>query len=56
MVVPYVSSVSENFNMERSLLAAELKRVRDFALMSENADYAYEELSEVLSYYNLSLF
>ena len=56
VVVPYVSSVSENFNMERSLLAAELKRVRDFALMSENADYAYEELSEVLSYYNLSLF
>lgn len=56
VVVPYVSSVSENFNMERSLLASELKRVRDFALMSENADYAYEELSDVLSYYDLSLF
>ena len=56
VVVPYVSSVSENFKMERSLLASELKRVRDFAIMSENADYAYEELSEVLSYYDLSLF
>lgn len=56
VVVPYVSSVSENFKMERSLLASELKRVRDFALMSENADYAYEELSDVLSYYDLSLF
>lgn len=56
VVVPYISSVSENFKMERSLLASELKRVRDFAIMSENADYAYDELSEVLNYYDLSLF
>lgn len=56
VVVPFISSVSENFKMERSLLASELKRVRDFAVMSENADYAFEELSEVLSYYDLSLF
>ncbi|MBD5201896.1 MAG: DEAD/DEAH box helicase family protein [Bacteroidales bacterium] len=56
VVVPEISSVSENFNMERSLLASELKRVRDFALMSENADFAYEELKSVLDYYDLSLF
>ena len=56
VVVPEVSSVSENFKMERSLLASELKRVRDFALMSENADFAYEELKSVLDYYDLSLF
>lgn len=56
VVVPEVSSVSENFKMERSLLASELKRVRDFALLSENADFAYEELCEVLNYYDLSLF
>ena len=56
VVVPEISSVSETFNMERSLLASELKRVRDFALMSENADFAYEELKSVLDYYDLSLF
>ena len=56
VVVPEVSSISENFKMERSLLASELKRVRDFALLSENADYAYEELKDVLDYYNLSIF
>ena len=56
VVVPYISSVSENFAMERNLLASELKRVRDFALLSENADYAFEELKDVLSYYDLSLF
>lgn len=56
VVVPDISSVSENFTMERNLLASELKRVRDFALLSENADYAFEELNDVLRYYNLSLF
>lgn len=56
VVVPEISSVSENFKMERSLLASELKRVRDFALMSENADFAYEELRSTLDYYDLSLF
>lgn len=56
VVVPEISSVAENFKMERNLLASELKRVRDFALMSENADFAYEELKRVLDYYDLSLF
>lgn len=56
VVVPYISSVADNFKMERSLLASEITRVRDFALLSENADYAYEELNDVLNYYNLSLF
>lgn len=56
VVVPEISSASENFKMEQSLLASELKRVRDFALMSENADFSYEELKSVLDYYNLSIF
>ena len=42
--------------MERSLIKSELKRVRDFAVLSENADFAYNELNEILSYYNISLF
>ena len=56
VVAPEISRGQENYNMERSLLKAELKRVRDFAVLSENADYAYAELEEILTYYNLPLF
>lgn len=56
VVAPEINLTSECFAMERSLLAAELRRVKDFAEMSENASFAYSELSEILSYYDLSLF
>ena len=56
VVVPVISEGSELFMMERNLLASELRRVRDFALMSENADYALDQLDETLSYYDLSMF
>lgn len=56
VVAPVVNSTDECFSMEQSLLRSELKRVRDFATMSENADYAYNELDEILTYYGLSLF
>ena len=46
----------ENYAMERNLLQSELKRVHDFAILSENADFAYTELEDVTSYYNLSIF
>lgn len=56
VVAPRVNFSDECFKMEKSLLKNELKRVRDFAIMSENADYAYSELKNILEYYNLSLF
>lgn len=56
VVAPVINASDECFSMEQSLLRSELKRVRDFATMSENASYAYKELDEVLSYYGLSLF
>ena len=56
VVAPEISSGQENYNMERSLLKGELNRVRDFAVLSENADYAYTELEDILTYYNLPLF
>ena len=56
VVAPEISSGQENYNMERSLLRGELNRVRDFAVLSENADYAYTELEDILTYYNLPLF
>ena len=34
VVVPEVSSAAESFNMERNLLAGEIRRVKDFALLS----------------------
>lgn len=55
IVAPWVSDSEESYNMERSLLEIELKRVRDFASLSENADYTYRELEETVSYYNLSI-
>ena len=56
VVAPEISRGQENYNMERSLLKGELKRVRDFAVLSENADFAYAELEDILTYYNLPLF
>jgi len=56
VVIPQINSTSDCYNMERNLLANELKRVRDFAVLSENSNYAYNELQEILSYYELSLF
>ena len=55
IVAPWVSDSEESYSMERSLLEIELKRVRDFASLSENADYTYRELEETVSYYNLSI-
>lgn len=56
VVVPDVSYMSDSYSMEQRMLKSELTRVRDFAVLSENADFAFTELDEILSYYNLSLF
>lgn len=56
VVVPEVNSASESYQMERNLLESELKRVRDFALMSENTDFTFQQLRYILEYYNLSIF
>lgn len=56
VVAPEVDETSSPFNMERSLLGGELKRVRNFALLSENADASINELDSILDYYNLSIF
>lgn len=55
VVAPIINSVQESYVMERNLLRNELRRVRDFATMSENADYAYKHLEDILSYYELPL-
>ena len=55
VVAPIINSSSESYTMERSLLQSELRRVRDFASLSENADVAYSELENIVDYYNLSI-
>ncbi len=56
VVAPEVNYGTDSFRMEQSLLRGELNRVRDFAVLSENSDYAYTQLEEILNYYNLPLF
>lgn len=56
VVAPMVQYDISSYNMERNLLKGELRRVKDFAEMSENADFAYTELEDILNYYNLSIF
>lgn len=55
IVAPWISTAEDSYKMERNLLQTELKRVRDFAALSENADYTYRELEDITSYYNLTI-
>lgn len=56
VVVPKIDPTMESYNLERNLLAGELRRVNNFALLSENFADTSRELDPVLEYYNLSLF
>lgn len=56
IVIPDHLSNEGSFSGERSLVESELKRVRNFALLSENLNDTYNELQSVLNNYNLSLF
>lgn len=56
VVVPDNCFSEESFELERNLVAGELKRVRDFAMLSENLFDTDRELHDVLNHYNLSIF
>lgn len=56
VVAPEVATSEDTYNMERNLLATELKRVYDFASLSENMDDTIREMEDILEYYNLSIF
>lgn len=56
VVVPDHCFDEESFELEKNLVAGELKRVRDFAKLSENLFDTDRELHDVLNHYNLSLF
>ncbi len=56
IVIPDNIFDSDCFALEKNLVESELKRVRDFALLSENLNDTDNELQEVLNHYNLSIF
>lgn len=56
IVIPDNVFDDECYSLEKSLVQSELKRVRDFALLSENLNDTENELQEVLNHYNLSIF
>lgn len=56
IVAPEVGESEDTYNMERNLLLAELKRVQNFSLLSENMDDTIRELEGILDYYGISIF
>lgn len=56
VVVPKIDYASPSYNMERNMLNNEMKRVREFANLSENSSDTVKELEDILIYYNLPTF
>ena len=56
VVAPEVCDSEETYKMEKNMLANELKRVYNFAHLSENLDDTIREMEDILNYYNLSIF
>lgn len=56
VVAPLADPNSASFNVERNLLRAELKRVKDFSMLSENPTATLMELTPILNHYNLNIY
>lgn len=56
IVIPDNVFDEECYALEKSLVESELKRVRDFALLSENLNDTIRELDDVLNKYVISIF
>ncbi len=55
VVIPERSGQGSLFKIEQSEIEKELKRIRDFADLSENKHYTRELLDPILKYYQLNL-
>ena len=51
-----INQSQASFKTEQNLLKNELKRVQNFALLSENSSDSIIELEDVINYYGLSIF
>ncbi len=56
VVIPEVNVAPECYELEKSLVSTEIKRVRDFALLSENCNDTLNTLDDVLNQYQISIF
>lgn len=56
VVIPDNVFDEDCYSLEKSIVESELRRVRDFALLSENLNDTDKELQKVLNHYNLSIF
>lgn len=56
VVIPDTNFDPECYELEKSLVSTEVKRVRDFALLSENCNDTLNILDDVLNRYQISLF
>ena len=56
VVAPMINQSQASFKTEQNLLKNELKRVQNFALLSENSSDSIIELEDVINYYGLSIF
>jgi superfamily II DNA or RNA helicase len=55
VVVPKIDNNEDTYEMERSMVKKELERVVDFSSLAINKMDTYENLKDVLEYYNLNL-
>jgi superfamily II DNA or RNA helicase len=55
VVIPKIEKNENNYDMERNLIKKELERVVDFSELSINKIDTFNELKEILDYYNLNL-
>jgi len=56
VVAPIINRDSPAYSVERNLLRSELKRVKDFALLSENPTATLMELTPILNHFNLNIY
>jgi len=57
VVIPKINlEEGETFNMERSLIMGELRRVANFSHLSENKSDTFNELEYICNHYNINLF
>ena len=58
IVLPYAGELPSGdlYTIEKGMVEGEIRRVRDFALLSKNCHSSIDELDEILEMYNISLF
>ena len=56
VVIPQINFDPDCYELEKGLVSAEINRVRDFAMLSENCNDTLNALDDVLNQYQISIF